>query len=139
MYFQAGCDLLAEGHWDVDYDLAFALHLEVAECEYLSGHFVQAERAFDRLLQRARTRVDKAKIYSLKVLQYEHMSRYTEAIRTGREGLALFGLTFPDLPEERQAALDSALTAIQTLQGARTIAALIALPTMQDAEMRAAM
>src|SRR5262249_15863301 len=135
----AGIDLLTEAHWEVDYELLFALHLEAAECEYLSGHFGQAERAFDRLLHRARTRVDKAKIYSLKVLQYEHMPRYTDAIRTGREGIALFGLAFPDLLEERQAALDSELTAIQTHQDARPIEALIELPTMQDTEMRAAM
>jgi predicted ATPase len=138
-YFKVGSGLLTGAQWDVDYALLFALHLEAAECEYLGGHFVEAERAFDWLLDRARTRLDKAKIYSLKVLQYEHMSRYTEAIRTGREGMALFGLSFPDLPEERQAALDTELTSIKTLQGARSIGALIELPTMQDAEMRAAM
>ena len=38
-----------------------------------------------------------------------------------------------------QAALDAELTAIQSLQGARAVDALIELPTMQDAEMRAAM
>jgi predicted ATPase len=138
-YFKAGLGLLTEAHWDVDYALLFALHREAAECEYLVGHFVQAERAFDWLLDRARTRLDKATIYSLKVLQYEHMSRYAEAIRTGREGIALFGLAFPDLPEERQAALDAELRAIKSLQGARSIDALIELPTMQDTEMRAAM
>ncbi|MGH8070824.1 MAG: sigma 54-interacting transcriptional regulator [Candidatus Entotheonellia bacterium] len=139
MYFEAGIDLLTEAHWDVDYALLFTLQLETAECEYLSGRFVQAERTFDWLLDRAQTPLDKAKIYALKILQYEHMSRYTEAIRTGREGLALFGLSFPDLPEAKQAALDAELTAIQTLQGERTVEALIELPTMQDAEVHAAM
>jgi AAA ATPase domain/Protein kinase domain len=102
-YFQVGIGLLTEAHWDCDYGLLFALHQEAAECDYLGGHFVEAEGALDWLLGRARTRLDKAKIYALKVLQYEHMSRYPEAIRTGREGLALFGLCFPDLPEEKQA------------------------------------
>jgi predicted ATPase/transcriptional regulator with GAF, ATPase, and Fis domain/tRNA A-37 threonylcarbamoyl transferase component Bud32 len=139
MYFQAGISLLTEAHWDSDYELSFALHQEAAECDYLSGHFVEAEDDFDRLLSRARTRLDTARIYALKVLQYEHMSRYTEAIRTGREGLAQFGLSFPDLPEEKQAALDAELNAIQSLQGERSVDALIDLPTMQNAEMRAAM
>jgi len=138
-YFETGIDLLTEAHWDADYALLFALHLESAECEYLSGHFVQAERAFDWLLEKAQTPLDKAKIYALKVLQYEHMSRYTDAIRTAREGMALFGLSFPERPEEKQAALEGELTAIQTLQGARPVEALIALPTMQNAEMHAAM
>lgn len=139
MYFKTGINLLTEARWDIDYALRFALHLEAAECEYLCGYFVQAEDAFDRLLARARTRLDKAKIYSLKVLQYEHMSRYADAIRTGREGITLFGLAFPDLPAEKQSALEAELTAIQTLQGERTVDALIELPTMQDGEMRAAM
>jgi predicted ATPase/GAF domain-containing protein len=139
MHFKAGIALLTEAHWGLDYALLFALHREAAECEYLSGHFAEAERAFDRLLARARTRLDRARIYSLKVLQYEHMSRYTDAIRTGREGLALYGLSFPELPEAKQAALDAELTTIRTLQGERTVEALIELPTMQDAEMRAAM
>jgi predicted ATPase/transcriptional regulator with GAF, ATPase, and Fis domain/tRNA A-37 threonylcarbamoyl transferase component Bud32 len=138
-YFKAGIDLLPKADWDVDYALLFALRREAAECEYLCGYFVQAEHAFDRLLERARTRLDKATIYSLKVLQYEHMSRYADAIRTGREGIALFGLFFPDLPAEKQAALDVELNAIQTLQGERTVDALIDWPIMQDAEMRAAM
>jgi predicted ATPase len=88
-YFATGLERLTEAHWDADYALLFALHLERAECEYLSGHFVEAERSFDRLLYRARSALDKAKIYALKILQYEHMSRYTEAVRTGREGVAL--------------------------------------------------
>ena len=126
-------------HWDVDYSLLFTLHREAAECAYLSGHFAEAERTFEALLHKARTRVDKAAIYSLQVLQYEHMSRYAEAIRTGRAGLALFGLSFPDLPDERQAALGAELAAIRALQGVRSIEALVELPGVQDAEMRAAM
>jgi predicted ATPase len=68
-YFQVGIGLLTEAHWDCDYGLLFALYQEAAECDYLGGHFVEAEGAFDWLLGRARTRLDKAKIYALKVLQ----------------------------------------------------------------------
>jgi transcriptional regulator with GAF, ATPase, and Fis domain len=139
MYFRGGIDLLSNRHWDTDHAVVFALHLEAAECEYLSGHFVEAEHAFDQLLGRARTRLDKANVYSLKILYYEHMSRYADAIRAGREGVALFGVSFPDLTAEKQAALDTELTAIRSLQGERAVDALIELPVMQDEEMRAAM
>jgi predicted ATPase/transcriptional regulator with GAF, ATPase, and Fis domain len=138
MYFEAGIDLLTEAHWDADYALLFALYLGSAECEYLRGHFAQAEHTFDWLLEKARTALDQAKLYALKILQYEHMSRYTEAIRTARKGLALFDLSFPEGPEATQAALEAELTAIQSLQGARTVEALIDLPPIQDAEMHAA-
>src|SRR5262249_25161979 len=112
MYFKTGMALLSNASWDVHYILLFALHCEAAQCAYLCGDFDQAERAFDWLLTRARTRLDQASIFSLKILQYEHTSRYTDAIRAGRDGLALFGITFPDLPAERQAALEAELAAI---------------------------
>jgi len=138
-YFSAGLTLLGENHWSTEYELAFALHLEAAECEYLCGSFEEAERVFDRLLTKARTKLDKAKIYSLKILQYEHTSRYADAIRSGLESLALFGLSFPALPEERQAALERELSSIKKLMAGRTIGSLIDLPTLQEPEMRAVM
>ena len=138
-YFSAGLTMLCENHWSTEYELAFALHLEAAECEYLCGSFEEAERDFDRLLTKARTKLDKAKIYSLKILQYEHTSRYADAIRSGLEALALFGLSFPGLPEERQAALERELSSIKKLMAGRTIGSLIDLPTLQEPEMRAVM
>jgi PAS domain S-box-containing protein len=138
-YFISGIGLLGEPHWDSEYDLMLALYLEAAECEYLCGHFDTAEHDFDRLLAKARTRLDKAKVYSLKILQYEHMSRYADAIRAGRNGLSLFGLTFPEAPEERQVALDKELAAITSLLGERAIDSLVELPIMEDPEIRALM
>jgi predicted ATPase len=138
-YFRAGVDLLAERHWDAEPDLTLALQLEAAECDYLGGDFERAERGFDRLLTRARTRLDKARIHCLKILQYEHTSRYSDAIRAGRDGLALFGMAFPDVPGDRQAALDAELSAIDRLLEGRTIDSLIDLPTMTDPEIRAVM
>jgi len=36
-YFRAGTDLAASASWERDRDLCYALHLEGAECAYLSG------------------------------------------------------------------------------------------------------
>src|SRR5262249_25029003 len=60
MYFKTGIALLSNAPWDVHYTLLFALHCEAAQCAYLCGDFDQAERAFDGLLARARTRLDQA-------------------------------------------------------------------------------
>ena len=57
-YLKAGRDLLSEDRWDSDYHLMFELQIEAAECEYLCGHFDESERCFDRILQRARTRLE---------------------------------------------------------------------------------
>ncbi|MCG3163379.1 MAG: Anaerobic nitric oxide reductase transcription regulator NorR [Acidobacteria bacterium] len=138
-FFKAGSSLLAEAHWETDYDLAFALHFESAECEYLCGDFDAATAAFDLLLERAKTGLDKAGVYSLRMVQYENMSRYADALTQAREGLALFGVSFPDSAEEKQAALETEIEAIQLLIGERSIESLIELPVMTDPAIKMVM
>jgi transcriptional regulator with GAF, ATPase, and Fis domain len=116
-----------------------ALGLEIAECEYLCGNCAEAEAHVSELLSRARTRLDRARIYGMKIVRYEFLSRYREAIAVGREALALFDLSFPILLEECERALSSELAAIQELISDRTIASLAGLPLMTDPEMCMAM
>ncbi len=138
-YFQAGVGLLSPGDWDSDYDLAFALHLEAAECQYLCGNFDEVERQFDVLLERARTRLDKARVYNLRMRQYENMSRYADALAVARENLALFGVSLPDSADEKSAALEREIETIQSLLGERSIESLVDLPVMTDPETRMVM
>ena len=138
-YFRIAIELSPSDSWQNDYDFTLALHLDAAECEYLCGNLEQAESDIAELLSRARTRVDKARIYRMKIVRYEYLSRYCEAIRIGQEALALFGLQFPDSPEERACALESELAAIAQLIDTRSIESLIGLPIMNNRESRAAM
>src|SRR5258708_39421066 len=118
--------------WEEDYEFMLALHLDAAECEYLCGDIEQAEQDVAELLARARTRVDKARIYRMKIVRYEYLSRYSEAIRVGQEALALFGLMFPDSPEDRASALEIELASIAELIGARSRESHIGLPDISD-------
>ncbi len=138
-YFEFGLRMLEEACWDSEYDLMLWLNLEAGECLSLCGYFEEAEDRFDLLLERAQTRVDKSRVYDLKIRQYENTSRYTDAIRIGHEGLALFGLTFPQLPGEKRAALDRELETINRLIDGRSIESLIDLPLMTDPEIKAVM
>ena len=138
-YFEAGLGLLDEAHWESEYELVFALHLEAAGCQYLCGNFDQAEQQFAALLLRARTALDKARVYNLRGVQYENMARYAEALANARECLALFGVSFPHADEAKQAALESELEAIQSLLGQRSIESLIELPVMTHPETRMVM
>jgi predicted ATPase/GAF domain-containing protein len=138
-YLQAGLALLSEKQWSSEYDLLFALHLDAAECKYLCGHFDEADQDFDLLLKRARTRMDKAQVYALRVLEYENQSRYAAALECGREGLGLFGVSFAASPDEKEVALESELSSIRELLGGRAIGDLISLPVMTDPEKRMVM
>ncbi|HEX9894449.1 MAG TPA: serine/threonine-protein kinase PknK, partial [Gemmatimonadales bacterium] len=138
-YHRAGTSLLGDGDWEIHYELVFALHLGVAECEYLSGDFESADRSFTRLYGRARTRLDRAKVYELEILQYESLSRYDDAIRVGKEALRQFGLDFPSGPEATATALQAELAAIHGLLRDGNIESLLDLPLMADPETRAVM
>ncbi len=135
-YFRTSQELLLPSRWETDYEMTFAVHLALAECECLCGRFDEAERRFEHLLSRARTVLDKAQVYELRVVQHENLSRYTDAARIGQEGCRLFGVSFPDDPRERDAALDAELAAITMLLAGRTIESLVGLPVMTDAETR---
>src|SRR5262249_4900349 len=85
------------------------------------------------------TRLDKSRVYELLVVEYENLSRYDAAVACGQEGLRLFGVFFPQSAEERQAALEAELKAIQKHLDGRTIDGLIDLPLMTDPEKREVM
>src|SRR5262249_62221059 len=51
----------------------------------------------------------------------------------------LFGVSFPDSVEEKQAALEREIESIQSLLGARSIESLIDLPVMTDPDTRMVM
>jgi predicted ATPase/transcriptional regulator with GAF, ATPase, and Fis domain len=139
-YFRAGINLAYDpNRWESEYDLMFSLHIERADCEYLCGHYEEADRCFKLLLDRARTRLDKAKVHRLRLVQNENKSNYAAAIECGREGLALLGVTFPVSEQEKQAVLEDELVQIQALIGGRTIGALADLPEMNDPEKRMVM
>ncbi len=135
-YLQTGLSLLDENSWNSHYELSFALHLEAAECRYLCGEFEQAEREIELVLARAANKPDKAKAYRLRMVQCENTARYADALANAREALALFGVTFPDSEQEKQAALDNEIASIQSLLGNRSIESLIELPTMSNPDVR---
>ncbi|MBI3424545.1 MAG: sigma 54-interacting transcriptional regulator [Acidobacteria bacterium] len=135
-YFQAGAQLLTEENWQSDYDLAFALRLEAAECQRLGGEFAAAEQAYATLLPRARTKLEQARVYGQWILQHENQAHYAAALATARTCLALFGVEFPATAAEQEAVLESEIAAIQTLLDGRPIAALLELPVLRDPAIR---
>ncbi|MBP6824494.1 MAG: sigma 54-interacting transcriptional regulator, partial [Acidobacteria bacterium] len=138
-YLKLGAKLLNESEWESNYELAFALHLEAAECLNLCGDFEQAESAFESLLKRAKNHLDQARVLSLRIVQNENQSRYAEAIASGRQALLPFGVSFPDSDAAQQAALEQEIEQIHVLLGSRSIASLIDLPVMTDPETRMVM
>src|SRR6516165_7385973 len=64
-YFAAGCTLLVEGIWNQQYALTFALELQRAECELLTGDFAAAEDRLSMLSCHTDSLVDRAAVARL--------------------------------------------------------------------------
>jgi len=138
-YFKKGARLLDEKHWASDYELAFDLNLGLVECEYLCGNFDAVEELSEALRKRAVSNLDKARIFNLRMVQFENTARYNEALLTARNCLELFGVSFPTEPDEKLAELEAEIDSIQTLLAGRPIESLINLPVMTDPETQTVM
>jgi predicted ATPase/signal transduction histidine kinase/tRNA A-37 threonylcarbamoyl transferase component Bud32 len=94
-YLQIGTTLLSVNAWNVDRNLAFELHYELAECMHLLGRNEEAEKALVFLLKHAQSSEELTRIYQVRVTLYNNISRYKEAVRVGIEGLRTCGIELP--------------------------------------------
>jgi predicted ATPase/GAF domain-containing protein/ABC-type transporter Mla MlaB component len=129
-YLKAGMSLLEDGGWASEPALAFRLHAERAECEFLSGRFQEAEALFDVLLARTRSVSELAHVYSLRIVLNTTLGKAAEALAAGRAGLALFDVHLPATEAEQQAALGATLAQIEASRAGRPIEELLDAPTM---------
>lgn len=127
----------APGELSDHYELAFALHLARAECVYLTGEAERAEALFADLLARARSIIERADIYILRVTLYMAAGNPALAVSTGLDGLAMFGITLSEDEQARQAALAEQAAIVEANLAGRRIDELIDVPVMTDPELKA--
>jgi predicted ATPase/signal transduction histidine kinase/tRNA A-37 threonylcarbamoyl transferase component Bud32 len=136
-YLSAGMEGLSDWIWDESYDLAFALHKDRAEVEYLNGNFEKSEELINLTLQRAKSVTEKAEIYSVLILQSTMSSKYDEAVRAGRKALSLLGIDLPE--EDLPAAINAELAEAKVNLGEKEIASLIDEPEVNLPEKKIAL
>ena len=100
--FSAGMALLDERDWGSQYELAFSLWLERAECALLTGELHEAELLIAELLLRGTSKVDVAAVYHLKVLVHIVKSENQQAVDGSLTCLKLFGIDIPAHPTWEQ-------------------------------------
>ncbi len=95
-YLTLGIEHLPEDGWRSCYSLAFHLHRESGECQYLIGNFKASQRLLKAALQQATSDFDKAEIYVILMnLFMTQGDNFKAGIDAGLEGLALLGLSIP--------------------------------------------
>jgi PAS domain S-box-containing protein len=137
VYFNAGAALLSDDPWQLQYPLTFALWLNRAECEFLSGSFDVADMLLQDLLRQGATRTDKAAAYGLKIGLHVLRSESPQAVECALECLLLFGIKMHAHPSREQFE-DAFEEVLRKLEG-RSIESLIDLPRATDPDVEAAM
>lgn len=133
--FRTGIGLLPEDPWTEHHGLAFALHREHMEAEFLEGNIESALRRFTPLRARARDDVELCELYALKAMLETNLHLAREAIATILEGARALGVALP-----AQGTLPAVLrefAAAQWSLRSHTPETLRRLPRLTDPRMRA--
>jgi predicted ATPase len=129
-HFVAGAALLAEDSWERRHELTFALELDRAECEFLTGALAEAEQRLTVLSTRAANTVERARVACLRVDLYTTLDQSSRAIAVGLDCLRHQGIDWSPHPTEEEARGEYERIWLQL--GSRMIEYLIELPLMSD-------
>jgi PAS domain S-box-containing protein len=134
-YLVAGGSLLPADAWKRRHDLAFALELNRAECEFLTGALAEAEARLVELADRAGAPPELATLTRLGVDLFMTLGRNDRAVLVGLECLRRFGVAWSAHPTKDE--VRDEYGRLWRLLGDRSIEALIDLPAMVDLVARA--
>ncbi len=129
-YLTAGAALLMEDRWERRHELSFALELDRAECEFLTGALTGAEERLAALSARAANTVEQATVACLRIDLYVTLDQSGRAIEIGLDYLRHLGIEWSPHPTDDEARREYEQIWSQ-LEG-RTIEELIDLPLMSD-------
>ena len=135
-YLAAGASLLPADAWKRRHDLAFALELNRAECEFLTGALAEAEARLAELADRAAGHSELARLTRLQVDLFMTLGRSDRAVAVGLECLRRFGIAWSPHPTKDEVRDEYAR--LWRRLGDRSIEALIDLPPMADPVARGA-
>ena len=134
-YLVAGSTLLEKDGWERQYALTFALQLNRAECEFLTGALEVAEERLAMLWDRAANVVDRAAVTSLRMDLYITLVQSHRAVAVCLDYLRQLGITWLLHPTSADVQQEYERLR-QRLEGKR-IEDLIDLPLMDDPTARA--
>ncbi|WP_437539212.1 ATP-binding sensor histidine kinase [Sorangium sp. So ce726] len=136
-YLAFGSAFLDEDRWERRYDLAFALELHRAECEFLTGELGAAEERLSMLSRRAANLVDAAAVACVRVDLYTTQDRSEIAVEICLEVLRRVGISWPPHPTDEE--VQKEYERLWEQLGSRPIEALVDLPSVTEPAIRAIM
>ena len=131
-YLQAGGELLPDDRWRRCHELTFALELNRAECEFLTGNLGAAEKRLAELSTFAAVAVEEALVACLGIDLYPALARSDRAVEIALDYLRRRGIDWSPHPTDAEVRRE--YERIWSLLGARTIEHITDLPPMTEPE-----
>ena len=128
-YVVAGAAFLPEDSWERRHELTFALELNRAECEFLTGALTAAEERLVRLGTHATTTAEHASVTSLLIDLYA-TSQPSRAVAVGLDYFRHLGVSWSPHPTDDEARRE--YDEVWSRVGNRSTEELLALPMMSD-------
>jgi PAS domain S-box-containing protein len=129
-YLNAGGAQLAEEWWERRHELIFALELNRAECEFLTGALAEAEERLSLLSTRAVNTVERASVACLLLDLYTTLGQSNRAVAVALEYLRHSGVDWSPHPTDEDVRREYERIWLQL--GSRRIEDLIELPLITD-------
>jgi PAS domain S-box-containing protein len=129
-YLNAGAALLVADCWECRQELIFALELNRAECEFLTGQLSVAEERLAALSRRATTTVEQANVACLHMDVCTVLDQTGHAVTVCLDYLRHVGIEWSSHPQEEEVRRE--YERIWSVLGSRTIEDLIDLPLIDD-------
>lgn len=133
-YLRLGRALLPTDAWQTDPERTLLLFRELAEAEYLAGHFDAAEAIYPEAIAAAPTIIGKVSMLLVHADQLHIQGRFPDAMPVLRQALLLLGRPFPETESDAGALFPAEFATTEAALAPFSHEALLAAPEMQDPE-----
>jgi predicted ATPase len=129
-YLNAGAALLPDDIWERQHELIFALELNRAECEFLTGALGEAEARLSALSTRAASAVERVSVTCVRADLYTTLGQSSRPVGVGVDYLRRLGFELPLHPTDDDVRRE--YERMWSQLDSRAIEDLIELPLMTD-------
>ncbi|MGD1701585.1 trifunctional serine/threonine-protein kinase/ATP-binding protein/sensor histidine kinase [Dapis sp. BLCC M229] len=131
-YANIGLYLLGENPWQSQYKISLIFHNLAAEFASLCGDFTAMERYIETVILEAKSLIEQATVYRIKIEAYVTQNKLIEAIRIGQNFLEQMGIMFPESPTLEDT--KNEIAEIELIIGDQYLENLLDLPIMTNRE-----
>ena len=135
--FAAGVALLAPDRWEAQYELTYNLTFERAHAAYATSSFDGIEQLLQELIERARTKIEKAAVVDLAITFHLTRGQNARALEFGLPHLRALGIDLSIHPSDAE--IEEEHKRLLQMLGDQAIENLIHLPPMTHPEIKVAM